>query len=85
MDEKQAKDLVTKLVDAAYAVGKYSTNPDSLLAKDAAQKGAKLIDEVVYHLTSKSIGRDEAESFRCSKCGRDLRMPYCPNCETLRR
>ena len=52
MDEKQAKDLVIKLADAAYKVGKYSTNPHSLIAKDAANRGAKLIKEIISHLTN---------------------------------
>ena len=52
MDEKQARSLVTKLVNAAYEAGMHSTNPKSLFVYAFKKEGSRLVDEIVHHLTT---------------------------------
>ena len=78
MDEKKARQLITKLVNAAYEAGLHSTNPNSLFVEFWKEKAEKMVDELVYHLSDQSSGPDETE--RCPKCGSTLgHYPNCPN------
>lgn len=52
MDEKQARSLVTKLVNAAYEAGMHSTNPNSLFVYAFKKEGGKMFDKIVHHLTT---------------------------------
>jgi len=81
MNEEKARQLITKLVNAAYEAGMHSTNPDSLFVKFWKDRAEGMVDGLVRHLSSKSSGRDKPcqhplSSFKpvrvCHICGENL-------------
>lgn len=73
MDEKQARKLITKLVNAAYEAGMHSVNPESLYVKFWKGKAESMVEELVHHLTSRSSRAADS----CPKCGKPLIMGVC--------
>lgn len=70
MDKEDAKSLVNKLINAVYAAGQHSLNPDSLIVKSEEKKALKLSEEIRRHLTSKKCCPLCPQS-RKGKCGID--------------
>lgn len=65
-------------------IGDYAIKRDHIIYCDhIAQVVINKLKEG-HNLSVKSSGRDGTEAFQCLKCGRDLRLPHCPQCGTSR-